>query len=170
MVGPGVRLTDLVALEPPTREKAATQWQFADFLDAFRGTTVLVPLVGQDALWAVELGGVRWLLAFSDEAALAQFALVRAESGAEPGGAPDGTSDAARPWDYHALLGRRLLDEIVPSVGRPCGVVLDAGSEGGTLLPPVTGIVPDRATAEAYAAEAETEANKPGDNESRGRR
>ena len=78
-----------------------------------------------------DTGGVRWILAFSDESALARYALARGEDGDE--------------WPYETVLGARLLDAGVPEVGVPCGVALDAadGPEYAVLFPPVAGIVPD---------------------------
>ncbi len=73
---------------------------------------------------------MRWICAFSDEAALARFAVARGEAGRE--------------WVYQSVLGARLLDVLVPLLPGPAGVALDAGSaEGGVLFPPVVGVVPD---------------------------
>ncbi|WP_399000425.1 SseB family protein [Streptomyces sp. CBMA152] len=105
--------------------------EFRALLAEFRRTAVLVPLVDGDTLWTEGWGGVRWICAFSDEAALARFAYAR--------GAAD------REWTYCTMPGARLLDAVVPALGVPAGVALDAGSEDGTLFPPVAGIVPDRA-------------------------
>ncbi|KDN80171.1 SseB family protein [Streptomyces olindensis] len=104
--------------------------EFAVLLETFRDTAVLVPLY--DGGWlTADFGGIRWILAFSDESALARYALARDE--------------ADREWTYQTVLGARLLDLAVPKAGVPCGVALDAadGAEHALLLPPVTGIVPD---------------------------
>ncbi|MFD9068842.1 hypothetical protein [Streptomyces lasiicapitis] len=105
--------------------------EFAALLGEFRRAPVLLPLDEHDASpLTAEFNGVRWIYVFSDEAALARFAVLRDE--------------AARPWDYQRLLGARLLDGVIPALGVPCGVALDVGSEGHeALFPPVTGIVPD---------------------------
>ncbi|MFD5700219.1 hypothetical protein [Streptomyces lasiicapitis] len=105
--------------------------EFAALLGEFRRAPVLLPLGEHDAYpLTVDFNGVRWIYAFSDEAALARFAVLRGESD--------------RPWDYQRVLGARLLDGIVPALGVPCGVALDVGGEGHeALFPPVTGIVPD---------------------------
>jgi hypothetical protein len=103
----------------------------------FRSSVVLVPLDSEGGLWTTDLGGISWICAFSDDAALARFAEARA--------------DASREWTYRKVLGSRLLDEVVPAVDFPCGVALDAGSAGGTLFPPVTGIVPDAAAVDNSA-------------------
>ncbi len=98
-------------------------------LGEFRRTAVLVPLDEAGDLWSADLNGVRWICAFSDEEALARFALARGESGRE--------------WTYRTVLGARLLDVMVPMLPGPGGVALDAGSTDGMLFPPVAGIVPD---------------------------
>src|SRR6478752_1120979 len=108
---------------------AVARREFAVLLGEFRRTAVLVPLDANGDLWSAEQGGVRWICAFSDEAALARFARAR--------------GDAAREWVYRTVLGARLLDVVVPLLPGPAGVALDAGSEGGALFPPVVGIVPD---------------------------
>lgn len=106
--------------------------EFAILLGRFRRTPVLVPVDGQDAPLVADLGGIRWILAFSNEASLARYAVARGEGD--------------RAWPYQRWLGARLLDAAVPAVGVPCGVALDAGSQGeGVLFPPVAGIVPDAA-------------------------
>ncbi|MEU3857833.1 hypothetical protein AB0F03_10730 [Streptomyces sp. NPDC028722] len=104
---------------------------FAVLLGEFRRTAVLVPLDPEDGSpLTADFGGVRWFYAFSDEPALARFALARGEGG--------------RQWPYQRWLGARLLDAAVPATGVPCGVALDcADGAGGTVFPPVRGVVPD---------------------------
>lgn len=137
------RLADLDDLSgpPPERARAATSGEaeqdqlrtarreFAVLLGEFRRAAVLVPLDEAGDLWSAEQNGVRWICAFSDEAALARFAQAR--------------GDAGREWTYQAILGARLLDVMVPMLPGPAGVALDAGSTDGMLFPPVAGIVPD---------------------------
>ncbi|WP_374940078.1 SseB family protein [Streptomyces finlayi] len=109
---------------------AAARHEFAVLLGEFRRTAVLVPLDANGDLWSAEQNDVRWIVAFSDEEALARFAFAR--------------GDAGREWTYRTVLGARLLDVMVPLLPGPAGVALDAGSEdGGMLFPPVAGIVPD---------------------------
>lgn len=99
-------------------------------LGEFRRTAVLVPVVDGGLSTGV-FGGIRWIHAFTDEAALARFARTR-------GAPPD------REWEYAALLGARLLDVIVPQVDGPAGVAVNVTDEDGSMLfPPVKGIVPD---------------------------
>ncbi|MFH8796693.1 hypothetical protein [Streptomyces sp. NPDC017941] len=136
--GPAVREEPAQAPQapgPPAPAVAATPTarqcrEFAVLLGEFRRTAVLLPLGADESPLVADLDGLRWLYAFSDEAALARFARAR--------------GDTARAWDYRRVLGARLLDAVVPGVGVPCGVALDVGSEGHEVLfPPVLGIVPD---------------------------
>ena len=117
--------------EPPSEEDlvARGKHEFAVLLGEFRRTAVLVPFDEQDSLWTADQNGVRWICAFSNEESLARFA--EAQGG------------AAREWRYRTILGARLLDVMVPMLGMPAGVALDAASDDGMLFPPVKGIVPD---------------------------
>ncbi|MGW5045145.1 hypothetical protein [Streptomyces griseoluteus] len=120
--------------------------EFAGLLGEFRRTPVLVPLGGDpgggQALLTVDFNGIRFVLAFSDERALARYATARGES--------------AREWTYQR--GARLLGVAVPAAGVPCGVALDcADGSDGVVFPPVAGIVPDGA-----AVDLEDEARQGG--------
>jgi hypothetical protein len=121
---------------------ARARREFAALLGEFRRTPVLVPLAdGEDPLVG-DYGGVRWIYAFSEESALARFAIARGEG--------------SREWAYQRVLGARLLDAGVPALGVPCGVALDVGSEGeGVLFPPVVGVVPDAAAMDGETADGE---------------
>ncbi|GAB1337532.1 hypothetical protein ACE1SV_41220 [Streptomyces sp. E-15] len=116
---------------PPAARPDDGRRAFAALLGEFRRTAVLVPLDEETgAPLAADHGGLRFLLAFSDEEALARYAVARGE--------------AAREWRYLTVLGARLLDAAVPAVGVPCGVALDcADGADGMVFPPVRGIVPD---------------------------
>ncbi|MFJ3188360.1 SseB family protein [Streptomyces halstedii] len=104
-----------------------------------RRTVLLVPSVGP-GLWSARSGGVRWICAFTDDAALARFAVHH------------GLGD--RLMDYVALLGARIVDEIVPALDEPGGLAVDIANEDGAMFfPPVTGIVPDSVAVDAGAAE-----------------
>ncbi|TQJ87579.1 SseB family protein [Streptomyces sp. SLBN-31] len=98
----------------------------------FRRSEVLVPVV-DDSVLSVEAGGIRWLFAFTDDAALERFARARGE--AVPERVP--------------VFGARLLDQVIPRVGGPAGIAVDAGSPAGMVLPPVRGIVPDEVAVDA---------------------
>ncbi|MEU4032700.1 hypothetical protein [Streptomyces collinus] len=119
---------------------AAHRRRFGARLGEFRRSRVLVPYGENGAALTVELQGARWLLAFTDEAALGRFASARGE--------------ADRTWRYRMVWGAAVLDAGVPAVaatagteggaGMPCGVLVDAGDgERGLVLPPVVGIVPE---------------------------
>ncbi|MFD4558862.1 hypothetical protein ACFWP5_31860 [Streptomyces sp. NPDC058469] len=123
---------------PEDHEVAARRQAFAKLLGEFRRTAVLVPLgdgPGPDeerGLLTADFDGIRFILAFSDEQALARYAQARGEY--------------AREWTYQSILGARLLDVAVPTAGVPCGVALDcADGPDGMVFPPVRGIVPDEA-------------------------
>lgn len=106
-----------------------------------RRTTLLVPIVN-GGLWTARSGGVRWVCGFTDEKALADFAVRQ------------GRGEQA--WDYAALLGARIVDEIIPAMGEPAGLAVDiAGDSGAMVFPPVTGIVPDAAAVDAAGNTAE---------------
>ncbi|MFF6785617.1 hypothetical protein [Streptomyces sp. NPDC012510] len=124
---------------PPAADDAARthrRREAAALLGEFRRTAVLVPLSDDGDPLTGEYGGIRWIYAFSDEPALARFAIARGEG--------------AREWTYDRVLGARLLDVAIPAMPVPYGVALDVGSEGqGALFPPVKGIVPDAAAVDA---------------------
>ncbi|QNT93304.1 hypothetical protein HEP81_02990 [Streptomyces griseofuscus] len=120
----------------PAAELAHARRELATRVGEFRRTAVLVPLDEHDVPLTGDYGGVRWIYAFSDETALARYALARGEGDRE--------------WAYQRWLGARLLDAAVPAVGVPCGVALDVGGRG-TLFPPVAGIVPDRVAVDVSA-------------------
>ncbi|AGJ58002.1 MULTISPECIES: hypothetical protein [Streptomyces] len=94
-----------------------------------RRSILLVPVDG-GGLWSAWSGGVRWVCGFTDEAALARFALLH------------GSGD--QPMEYAALLGARIVDEVVPSLDGPTGLAVDIATEDGSMFfPPVAGIVPE---------------------------
>jgi hypothetical protein len=112
-------------------ERRAGVGEPGELLAAMRDAVLLVPLA-DGGLWTARWGGVRWLCAFTDEAALARFAVRH------------GRGDA--PWEFAALLGERLLDEIVPAMGEPAGVAVDVATPHGAMFfPPAAGIVPEAA-------------------------
>ncbi|MEU7413451.1 MULTISPECIES: SseB family protein [Streptomyces] len=140
-------LTDRTPAQPPAAAAApggdaaqvkARQRQFLHELGEFRRSRVLVPVdalpdgSGGEAPLTVDAGGVRWILAFTGEAALARYAVARGE--------------AERKRRYWRVWGAALLDAAVPTVagsGMPCGLLVDvADGEHGRVLPPVLGVVP----------------------------
>ncbi|WP_030899078.1 hypothetical protein [Streptomyces sp. NRRL F-5126] len=132
--------------ETGTGSAKARRHAFAELLGEFRRTAVLVPLgdgPGPDeerGLLTADFNGIRFVLAFSDEQALARYAVARGET--------------AREWAYQTVLGARLLDVAVPAAGVPCGVALDcADGEDGMVFPPLHGIVPDAAAVDLPVGE-----------------
>ncbi|WP_405725196.1 SseB family protein [Streptomyces sp. NBC_01537] len=123
---------------PTTGTTEFRRW-FGVLLGEFRRTAVLVPLDAGGGMWSAELGGIRWIYAFSDEAELARFAAARGarSESADPG------------WEFISVLGARLLDVVIPQVGVPTGVALDVAGERPVMLPPVAGIVPDAVAVDA---------------------
>lgn len=114
--------------------------EFGALLGEFRRTAVLLPLSDDGLPLTADFGGVRWIYAFSDEPSLARFATVRGESNRE--------------WAFDRVLGARLLDAVAPALDMPCGVALDVGSPGDELLlPPITGVVPDRVAVDSETHE-----------------
>ncbi|WKU46571.1 hypothetical protein Q3V23_22335 [Streptomyces sp. VNUA116] len=138
-------MTSSSALTDEIRALYAEEGRPAALVGWFRRTAVLVPSASQDGLWSAEYGGIRWIYAFTDEAALGRFALAQGA---------DGTTDGTTDWTYRTVLGARLLDVVVPAVGVPAGVALDVGGSQPVLFPPVIGIVPD-----AYAVDADVDAD-----------
>ncbi|WP_435975194.1 hypothetical protein [Streptomyces sp. Qhu_M48] len=136
-------MSDGTALAERIAERRAGQGDPLDMIGELRRAVVLVPL-DSGGLWTAGLGGVRWICAFTGEASLARFARARGRTPGAPG------DDAARPWEYAALRGARLLDEFVPALGVPAGVAVDiADPDGAMFFPPVHGIVPDAAAVDA---------------------
>ncbi|KOY50113.1 SseB family protein [Streptomyces sp. XY332] len=113
----------------------------------FRRALLLVPLAGDSSdadggLMSAVSGGIRWFYAFTDEEALARFAVARGEGGRE--------------WPYLAILGARLVDAVVPEVDGAAGVAVNvADPDGSMLFPPVAGIVPDACAVDIEADSAE---------------
>ncbi|PNG18587.1 hypothetical protein [Streptomyces cahuitamycinicus] len=142
LTGAVISPTSVAPSPGSTDDVARARREFAALLGEFRRTAVLVPLDEDEAPLAGDYGGIRWIYAFSDESALARFAMARGEG--------------SREWEYRRVLGARLLDAGVRATGVPTGVALDVGSDGdGVLFPPVTGIVPDAAAVDTETADGE---------------
>ncbi|MDH6569393.1 hypothetical protein M2160_004414 [Streptomyces sp. SAI-117] len=112
-------------------------------VEAVRGAELLLPLLGENAVWTTDLEGIRWLFAFTGTREMHTFLQQKWEA-AEPGELPAGLARFAR---YVAVDGEELLHELLPVwVERdrvPMGVVVDVSSDARAFLPPVSGIVPD---------------------------
>ncbi|MFE2217741.1 SseB family protein [Streptomyces canus] len=116
--------------------EALRQGNLRAVVGEFRRSEVLVPVV-DGSLVSAESGGIRWLFAFTDEAALERFAEARGEPVPE----------------RIPVYGARLLDQVIPKVNGPAGIAVDAGSPTGLVLPPVTGIVPDTVAVDVASKE-----------------
>ncbi|MFI9056988.1 hypothetical protein OH791_18320 [Streptomyces anulatus] len=137
-MGDGAALADRIA----ERRAGAGVGDPRALVGELRRSLLLVPF-DRGGLWTAELGGIRWVCGFTDEAALARFAEERA--------AVEGAGAASRSWEYAALRGARLLDEVIPAMRVPAGVAVNvADPDGSMLFPPVVGIVPD-----SYAVDAD---------------
>lgn len=108
----------------------------AALVKAFRAAAVLVPTTGDGRAWSAQLGGCRWLYAFSGEAEMAAFFRARGTAG-----------DAE--LTYLRVEGWRLLDVCLPELGGAGGVALDVGSARPTVFPRVTGVAPDGVAVDA---------------------
>ncbi|MEU9861834.1 hypothetical protein AB0D99_13220 [Streptomyces sp. NPDC047971] len=148
-------MSDGAALAERIADRRAGRGDPRDMVGELRRALLLVP-VDSRGLWTAELGGVRWICAFTDEAALARFARARdaqaperraprRTEAPEPGAAAaQEPSEAGAAWEFAELRGARLLDELIPAMGVPAGVAVDiADPDGAMLFPPARGIVPD---------------------------
>ncbi|MFJ9637130.1 hypothetical protein [Streptomyces sp. NPDC101178] len=134
-MGDGAALADRIA------ERRAGVGDPQALVGELRRALVLVPY-DRGGLWTAELGGIRWVCGFTDEAALARFAEERA--------VVEGAGAASRSWEYATFRGARLLDEVIPAMGVPAGVAVNvADADGSMLFPPVVGIVPDAVAVDA---------------------
>ncbi|MCX4859165.1 hypothetical protein [Streptomyces canus] len=110
-------------------------------VEAVRGAELLLPLLGEGAVWTADSDDIRWLFAFTGTREMHTFLQQKREAAELP-------AELARYARYVAVNGEELLHELLPAwVGRdrvPMGVVVDVSSESRAFLPPVSGIVPDR--------------------------
>ncbi|MEU6330008.1 SseB family protein [Streptomyces sp. NPDC047049] len=137
-------------LSPGTAELRA---QMAAFLrgegdpqalvEAAQSAELLLPLLGESAVWSGELDGMHWLFAFTSAGEMHAFLQQKWEA-AEPGELP---AELARYARYLRVSGEELLRELLPGLVErdrvPMGVVVDVSSGLRAFLPPVSGIVPD---------------------------
>ncbi|WP_369169780.1 SseB family protein [Streptomyces sp. R28] len=121
-----LRLTDLAETEDGDLRAVVGE---------FRRSELLVPVV-DGSLVSAEAGGIRWLFAFTDDAALTRFAQARGETVQE----------------RVPVYGAWLLDRVIPRADGPVAIAVDAGSATGMILPPVAGIVPEAVAVDAESA------------------
>lgn len=96
---------------------------------AFRQALLLVPLVKGNTLLVADHGGLRWLYAFTSGPELARYAAALGATGEE--------------CHYITVRGARVLEEFLPALPQPCGVVLDVAGQRPMTFPPMRGVVPD---------------------------
>ncbi|MFE2911504.1 SseB family protein [Kitasatospora indigofera] len=129
---PGAAAPRNGALAARAAELGTADYDPAALIGEFRRSAVLVPVTADGGWWAAESGGIRWIHAFTDGAALSRFARQR-----------DGRAGVE--WSFATVYGARLLDVAVPAAPVPTGVVLDVAGPAPAFLPPMAGIVPDSA-------------------------
>jgi hypothetical protein len=123
---PAAELLDAVHL---FRNNQATVAQLAT---ALRGTDVYVAVSDEDDGFALSIGRngeLSWLAVFTSLDRMAEFYRAAGRG-----------ADSVR---YGMLSGAELIDECLPDLPRGTGLVLDPGTEHGTALAPVAGLVPD---------------------------
>ena len=91
--------------------------------DAVRDALVLVPLDDDDAVPVIPFGGINWVCVFTSELELARFLSAR------------GAGDQSH--RFHTVLGWRVLDDLLPAVPGPAGVLVDACGDATLAFPPV---------------------------------
>ncbi|TQF65811.1 hypothetical protein FK531_20520 [Rhodococcus spelaei] len=89
---------------------------------ALRSALLLVPVTGDDRLLTSDYGGLTWICVFTSEVAYARYLADRGEF--EHGG-------------FRALLGSRVVDELIPALDRPAGVVVDVAGASPMAFPPM---------------------------------
>ncbi|GHH76751.1 hypothetical protein GCM10018781_48590 [Kitasatospora indigofera] len=129
---PGAAAPRNGALAARASELGTADYDPAALIGEFRRSAVLVPVTADGGWWAADSGGIRWIHAFTDGAALSRFARQR-----------DGRAGVE--WSFATVYGARLLDVAVPAAPVPTGVVLDVAGPAPAFLPPMAGIVPDAA-------------------------
>ncbi|MFJ3952875.1 hypothetical protein ACIPXV_23010 [Streptomyces libani] len=112
-------------------------------VEAAQGAELLLPLLGEGAVWSGELDDLRWLFAFTSTGEMHAF-LQQKWAAAKPDELP---AELARYVRYLRVSGEELLQELLPELVErarvPMGVVVDVSSGLRAFLPPVSGIVPD---------------------------
>ncbi|MGF6889487.1 hypothetical protein ABIA39_008951 [Nocardia sp. GAS34] len=93
---------------------------------AFEGAVFFVPLTDDERVFTAEVGGVRWVCAFTSQDELAAYWVRR------------GGVDPRREYRYHTVRGRRLA-EYAAGRSEPTGVVVDAVGAAPMAFPPRVG-------------------------------
>ncbi|MEV5714136.1 SseB family protein [Amycolatopsis mediterranei] len=96
--------------------------QWPGLVRELRLSVVLVPTSAAGEPLACDHDGIQWLLAFTDERQLAEWAVAR-------GGSP------AVAVDYRTVSGERLLHVFLTSAGVPAGIAVNIGGARPVFLP-----------------------------------
>lgn len=135
-----IRLTGSIFDEPVTAAELldalrlfrADQATIEQLAAALRGTAVHVAVSDEDGGFALPTGRhgeLSWLGVFTSLGRMATFYRAAGRG-----------ADTVR---YGELTGAELIDECLPALPSGTGLVLDPGSEHGTALAPVRGLVSD---------------------------
>ncbi|TDD51968.1 SseB family protein [Saccharopolyspora elongata] len=114
------------------RRFRADQATIAQLAAALRGTALYVAVSDEDGRFALPTGRdgeLSWLGVFTSPGRMAEFYRAAGRG-----------ADNVR---YGELTGAELIDQCLPALPRSTGLVLDPGSEHGTALAPIRGLVPD---------------------------
>ncbi|MFD4368685.1 hypothetical protein [Rhodococcus sp. NPDC058521] len=94
----------------------------AALTSAFRDAVVLVPLTDDERIPTSAVVGIDWVCAFTSEYEYARYLVARGEG-----------SEVRK---YHAVLGRRIVDDLIPTLQAPTGVVVDPCGAAPMAFPP----------------------------------
>lgn len=96
--------------------------QSAELFAALRSSTVVVPLIDEDQILHLHLGGLEWVCAFTGIPEWAQFTAARGV-------------DSDREYRFHTMRGGRLWD-YAAARERPTGVAVDVLGSAPMMFPP----------------------------------
>lgn len=103
----------------------------ADLLATIRRAVLFLPISDADEVFVGDARGLGWVYAFTSLPELARFARAR--------------NAGDQSWPYVSMRGAMVLDHVLASAPRPCGVAIDVAGAHPMLLPPIVGVVADAA-------------------------
>lgn len=89
---------------------------------AFRDAVLVVPLTDDERVPTSEVEGLDWVCAFTSELEYAKYLVARGEGGVSR--------------SFHTVLGWRIVDDLIPALSRPTGVVVDICGATPMAFPP----------------------------------